>query len=453
MESEFAISNCTSQSIQNGSLQDETIKSYLSSLYYEKCRLLDIPKAFRTRELLIASFNRGFNQDVYDYIQAHISDFNRQFFKDLIACNDSAMRREKNCFTIMPLEYIDEEMCAWAILHAVNWDMDAWFYTVYKRKREALTEDVWKLGARLYSRVENGQNKFLEITPDAYKDQDYYKEMCSCNFHGSYKLIDAKGEMMDSIPQEIVTEEFLVALLLDDFDNIARFNEKALETQIGTQKLWQIVVEIEGAAIQNIPLNDERVAYFLNHYDKDSKEYRCYFKDKYKRYMKQKNNPEALAKIDRRTQHYKNALARVILSSANPYSQKEENLSLLMDDFEKVTEDMRFEFLPIQYHGVVPEKLCKEYDQEEYLEMVYKKMGIEMIEEFDNLFYQVDLPEGWSIERDGYECHVKDRDGNIVIEYYHNSKLNERAAYVEKVNFSSFEMDDSKKIRMKTNKK
>lgn len=43
---------------------------------------------------------------------------------------------------------------------------------------------------------------------------------------------------------------------------------------------------------------------------------------------------------------------------------------------------------------MIPNGFIKEYDSEEYLEKIYEKMGIEIIGEYDYLFYNVVLPDG-----------------------------------------------------------
>ena len=55
-------------------------------------------------------------------------------------------------------------------------------------------------------------------------------------------------------------------------------------------KLWQAAVICDGYQIRNIPLNDERVEFFLSLYDKDFSEYEYGFKDHYKRYLRKKNS-------------------------------------------------------------------------------------------------------------------------------------------------------------------
>ena len=156
----------------------------------------------------------------------------------------------------MPLEYIDEEMCSLAILNALDWSDYAWFYSTYERKPEALTADLWKLGARLY---ETDENKILDITPEEYKDVEYYKERCCTNYNCGSEIASWKDKIMDSIPQEILTPEFLLDLLVDSLENIAMFNEKALETKISysdtssgeivTETIWQFIVKLNGNLI------------------------------------------------------------------------------------------------------------------------------------------------------------------------------------------------------------
>lgn len=204
----------------------------------------------------------------------------------------------------MPREYIDEEMCSLAILNSLDWSDNSWFYSVCRRKKEALTEDLWKLGARLYARLSGQRNDFLIFTPVEYRNQEYYKEMCRCNFNCGMKLDTNKGKIMDSIPQEVLTVEFLLGLLQEDINSVARFNEKALETEISytadgeivCEKIWQFVVRNAGDTIRNIELNDERVEYFLCYYDEHSRKYRFCFADKYKKLKAIDGNKKLLLK-------------------------------------------------------------------------------------------------------------------------------------------------------------
>ena len=280
-----------SATIMDFPIDKRTPEVCASLMDYCKCSLCDVPETSKTREFFISEFT---NKEVFNYIKDNIEKFDREFFKDLLESNEYAICLNENCFAIMPLEYIDEEMCSLAILNALNWSDYNWFYSLYERKPEALTSDLWKLGARLYARIQDNENKFLNITPEEYKDEEYYKEMCSCNYNYGMELISNKGKIMDSVPQEFLTPKFLLQLLSDNFDNVARFSEQALETEISytifgkevKEKIWQFVVRMKGYNIQYIELNDERIAFFLNHYDKDSFEYNYGFKDKYKKYIR-----------------------------------------------------------------------------------------------------------------------------------------------------------------------
>lgn len=431
------------KSIENFPISERTPEVCSSLMHYNKCRFSDVPESSRTREFFIDSF---INEDVFDYIKKHITDFDRQFFKDLITTNQYATILDRNCFAIMPLEYIDEEMCSLAIIHSLEWSNDCWFYSVAKRKPEALTSDLWKLGARLYARKSGKENKFLDVTPEKYKDKEYFIEMCSCNFNCDCKLDTNKGKIMDTIPQEVITVEFLVDLLESSIDNVARFNERALETEIPHtvdgkvifEKIWQFAVRLKGNIIRNIELNDERVEFFLSHYDKDSHEYIWAFKDKYKRYKKKKNDAEALAKVDERTQNFYRNTANLPLFHAFTNSLNGKNLDDAIDDITKInqTTPVKCSLLPIKFSGCIPQEFSKTLDSEEYLEMMYKELGVQIIEEFDDLFYSVSLPDGWTTDSNGYWTYVKDNDGNTIIEYFYGSNFYDRDAYVKTINKS-----------------
>lgn len=409
------------------------------------------PENPRTREFFIFKFT---DPEVFNYIKNHIEQFDREFFKDLLESDRYAAIFRENCFAIMPLEYIDEEMCSLAILNAIDYGDDAWFYSTYERKPEALTADLWKLGARLY---ETDENKILDITPEEYKDVEYYKERCCTNYRyfGS-EVVCRTDKIMDSIPQEILTPEFLVGLLVVSLENIAMFNEKALETKISysdtrsgeivTETIWQFVVKLNGNLIRNIKLNDERIEYFLNHYDKDSKEYNYAFKDKYKKYKKKKKNPKAYAEQMARTGDYYRGAAEEAMSRIHVNVLNGEEPTQVFDDMAKATRNVQQAFLPIKYRERVPAELCKQYDSEEYLELMYNLLGIEIIEERDDLFYRVNMPEEWTVTNKGYWNYVKDKDGADVITYFYRSLFYDRDAYVRSINIPDEKKDGIKRL-------
>lgn len=99
--------------------------------------------------------------------------------------------------------------------------------------------------------------------------------------------------IMEYISKDILTSNFLAALIADDSKNIQCFTESALEqtdptTRTGL-KFWQIAVMRNGYVIDCIPLNEEKIKFFLEFYDKDSYEYEDSFKEHYKAYLRAKN--------------------------------------------------------------------------------------------------------------------------------------------------------------------
>lgn len=438
------------KTIMDFPISERTPEICVSLMDYGKCDFHDVPETSRTRDFFISAFT---NHGVFNYIKDNIEKFDRDFFKDLLESNEYATHFDRNCFAIMPLEYIDEEMCSLAILNALDWSDYAWFYSTYERKPEALTADLWKLGARLY---ETDENKILDITPEEYKDVEYYKERCCTNYNCGSEIASWKDKIMDSIPQEILTPEFLLDLLVDSLENIAMFNEKALETKISysdtssgeivTETIWQFIVKLNGNLIRHIELNDERIEYFLKHYDKDSDEYNYAFKKKYKAYKKKKENSKAYAEQMARTGDYYRSAAEEAMSRIHVNVLNGEEPTQVFDDMAKATRNVQQAFLPIEYRERVPAELCKQYDSEEYLELMYNLLGIEIIEEYDDLFYRVNIPEGWTVTNEGYWNYVKDAEENNIISYFYDSKFYDRDAYVRSINIPDEKKDGIKRL-------
>ena len=268
-------------------MNKEALGKYIYAIRREKKSLSDVPKSLKIEEFFVNTFYY-----TYDYIKSNIEKFDRNFFKNLIMTDDCSLVFDRNCFEIMPIEYIDEEMVSLAILNGTNWSSEKWLLTVYRRKPQVISEDIWKLAARLY-----GCRTFsdiLTITPKAYQDKEWYQELFKCTYaHGhrcdsrdTYLGGNDKTVLMDYVPKEILTPQFLIELLKDNLKNIARFSEYALETEINLgidenenpikKKIWQFVIEIDGKLIKHIDLNEERVNYFKTLYDKDSLEYTCF---------------------------------------------------------------------------------------------------------------------------------------------------------------------------------
>ena len=399
---------------------------YIDAICYEKLSLNDVPEELRTEEFFINTFYY-----TYDFIKNNIKDFDRNFFKDLIMTNRHSLIFKENCFEIMPIEYIDEEMVSLAILCGTDWSSKQWLLTVNERKPEVLNEDLWKLAARLYGC--RSFLKILNITPKEYQDKEWYQELFKCNYKNGYSC-DGRDTcmnnsdntvLMDYVPKEILTPEFLIELLNDDFSNIARFSNYALDTEISIRgdiddkpikkKIWQYVIEKNGSLIELIDLNDERVDFFKSLYDKDSSEYygfKYQYRDWKNSQKKKKNNNN-------------NDLGLVLLD-AMVYSIEGENPIKAIDDEVKRKNDIMRksqDLLPIFYTGSVPNEYKKEYDSEEYLQMIYEKCGIKIIEEYNYLLYKVELPDGFKIKYDGNCGVVKNSDDIDIITFIKNDKF------------------------------
>lgn len=100
--------------------------------------------------------------------------------------------------------------------------------------------------------------------------------------------------VMEDFPEEIITTKFLIALINDSVETIRSFSEKALERTAPMSgredevKFWQAAILLDGYVARDISLNDERVEFFLAHYDEDSGQYEYGFKNSYERYLEKK---------------------------------------------------------------------------------------------------------------------------------------------------------------------
>lgn len=398
---------------------------YVFAIKYGKIKLKDIPEKYRTREFYLHALS-GAHKDIVEYVKAHSEKFDKQFFKDHIETNDYALEFELNDFEYMPIEFIDEEMVTCAMLKVVS-SLDAedrrnhrdWFFSVYRRKPEVLTQELYILGARCLAT--NGKNNFLDITPEEYRTPEFYFALCLNN----------DIPVMEDIPESVLTTDFLVSLLNDNIRNIKCFSESALEKEVkmterGTVKFWQAAVINDGYQIRNIPLNDERVEFFLSIYDKDSSEYEYCFKEQYKRYLREKNStlkPENRASELAGMMALAGALLGMSIDSA---------IDLGTDIMNAETE--RQSMLPIRYDGRVPKEYSKKYDSEEYLLEVYKKIGIQVLRETDDYYYSVILPENVSVVKDNYGYCVKNSNGETLLRYYEIGLFYDRKVVVKKIN-------------------
>jgi len=400
---------------------------YVYANSHGKIKFRDIPEEYRTREFFLHALS-GTCEDIVEYVKAHPEKFDKQFFKDHIETNYYGLEFALNDFEYMPLEFIDEEMVACAMFRSVNMryidrrgDCDDWFYSVYRRKPEVLTQELYTLGARCFAAKRHGKNKFLDITPKEYRTPEFYFALCLKN----------DSPVMEDIPESILTTNFLVDLLNESTENIKCFSDSALEREApmkekGIVKFWQAAVINDGYQIRNIPLNDERVEFFLSIYDKDSSEYEYGFKDHYKRYLSKKNStPEP-------ENHASKLAAMMTLAGALSGMNSDSAIGLTTGVMNATTD--RQSILPIHYANRVPTEYSKKYDREEYLLEIYKKIGIQVLKEADHYYYSVILPENVSIVQDDYGYCVKDSNKKTLIHYYDRGPFYDRTVRVDKIN-------------------
>lgn len=267
-----------------------TTGHYVYAIEHLMIKFEEIPEKHRTRDFFLNALS-GVYEELVDFVKKNPQKFDKQFYKDHIATTYYALEFENNDFAYMPIEFIDEEMVMCAMFKAIHAryidrrdEFDDWFYFVYERKPEVLNYELYVLGARCFASKWNGRNKFLEITPEKYRTREYYFALCLAN----------STRVMEDIPESILTNQFLVDLLNENVGNIQSFSEEALEREIfmegkGLVKFWQAAVYIDGYQIGNIPLNDERIEFFLSLFDKKSWEYKYGFKDSYDRYVRMHN--------------------------------------------------------------------------------------------------------------------------------------------------------------------
>ena len=255
----------------NNSISENiTVGHYIGAVKSGNIEFKDVPLNFQTREFFLHSLTFG-SEDIIEFVKTHPEKFDKQFYKDHIE-TDCFSLEKLNVFEYMPLEYIDEELISCAMIKSIKMryveergTCKDWFYDVYKRKPEILTKDFWILGARCFASRINGMNIFLDITPDEYKTEEYYFALCLKN----------TTKVMEDIPESILTSDFLRKLLDNNIENIICFSDYALEKKTdleenGIVKFWQMAIIKDSMLIKYIPLNLERIKFFLLLYDKTS---------------------------------------------------------------------------------------------------------------------------------------------------------------------------------------
>lgn len=96
----------------------------------------------------------------------------------------------------------------------------------------------------------------------------------------------------------------------------------------------------------------------------------------------------------------------------------------------------RHSIFPIHYANRVPKECSKKYGREEYLLEIYKKIGIQVLQEFDYYYYSVILTKNVSIVRDDYGYCIKDSNGETLLHYYDRGPFYDRTVTVDKINIT-----------------
>ncbi len=363
----------------------------------------DVPQRFRTREFFLHVAHES-DDDASRYVQAHIDEFDKDFFKDSIATSEYSISFDDNIFEWMPLEYIDEEMAMCAMFESYGrWTCDGWLFSIYKRKPEVLTREIFILSARCFSLSKDFAKKMIKMTPAKYRTREFYQALC---YHSD-------DSVMELVPKKMLTNRFLLEVFSESHESIKCFTEEALEREViskehGKVKMWQLAVLEKAEAIRSIELNDERVEFFMALYDKDSFEYDLYFRERYRAYRREKNG------ITRRNNSSLEASCMMTLAVAMAGG----GMDAAIDAGTKVAAGSvnREAQLPIKYRGQVPAEYSKKYDKDEYLLEIYKKYGIEIVDEADYYYYGAILPETVEVAREEYGYSLK--CGNETILHY-----------------------------------
>ena len=85
--------------------------------------------------------------------------------------------------------------------------------------------------------------------------------------------------------------------------------------------------------------------------------------------------------------------------------------------------------------------------------MMYKSLGIQIIGIYTDLFYLVNMPEGWTITNEGLWYDVKDNEGNKVIHFFSRLMVRDGDAYVSSINIPEVKSENDDKSLVKCSKK
>jgi hypothetical protein len=370
----------------------------------------------------LASTLSTFNKSQVNYVVSHPTTFDKDFYKNLVASKYSVLSGPNNVFEWMPEEILDEELVMCAIFETSKEDPREayddyadWFFSVHKRKPELLTYDVYVTCARLYEARRNGESRFLAITPDSYRTQEYYAAICTTK----------APNIIADVPEAVLTATFLTLLLLIDTENVIGFTEEILERSIYMSELqtyvriWRLSLMIDGNSILYIPLNEERIEYCKNNFRKGSCEYSSfkarYYSYKYGGPLNEFEEVAGSLGID----EVCNIAAGISIDPGKGLSKKTPS-GLCR--------------LPLRSRHHVPEEYFSLYDKDEYLAEVYRAIGIRVDDtKADYNYYYVELPDGISVVQDETGTYRLTMGEEAVLHYRDDGPLYDRRVYVTKI--------------------
>lgn len=158
-------------------------------------RLADVPEFSRIPDFFITTYP---HHQIYAYLSKY-NVFDRDFYKDLICSNRSALNVKSNIFDIMPLEYIDEEMIDLAVVSSIGTNNFNWILAVILRKQDSISPEALRAAVRHVKLNDETTLKHY------YSREEEFKRL-SYTFH---KLRGLTGNS-SSLPVKFLDDEYTV---------------------------------------------------------------------------------------------------------------------------------------------------------------------------------------------------------------------------------------------------
>ena len=110
---------------------------------------------------------------------------------------------------------------------------------------------------------------------------------------------------------------------------------------------------------------------------------------------------------------------------------------------------VRNQRLPKRTNSGIPDELRLKVSDVEFTKQQYEKMGIKIVEEYDDLFYTVELPEGWEIKATDHSMwnNLYDEKGRKRADFFYKGVFYDRDAFINfdhRYSFDKVPFDDYK---------